>query len=250
MKRLLLLVMAIGVLSVSAKVVTEISGDNRVVERRSLKGFERIEQLGSLDVKYQQADTFSVFVKAPKRVIKQVETRVEGNKLVVSMKGKMLSLGNNRGDDVTVYVTSPDFLGIELKGSGDFECKRHLDTDNLDIRLKGSGDIDFYDIICDNIKVSLLGSGDVELKKVVTRNTAVEVVGSGDLKMNQQKVALTKMELKGSGDIKMHLKDCGKIDVRLVGSGDIRLSGSVNEYNYYKRGSGAIDISSLNVKKK
>jgi hypothetical protein len=220
------------------------------MQERDLKGFERIEQLGSLDVKYLQADTFSVFVKAPKRVIKQVETRVEGNKLVVSMKGKMLSLGNNRGDDVTVYVTSPDFLGIELKGSGDFECKRHLDTDNLDIRLKGSGDIDFYDIICDNIKVSLLGSGDVELKKVVTRNTAVEVVGSGDLKMNQQKVALTKMELKGSGDIKMHLKDCGKIDVRLVGSGDIRLSGSVNEYNYYKRGSGAIDISSLNVKKK
>ena len=112
-------------------------------ENRQLNGFERIELLGSLDVKYTQADSFSVLVKAPVEVIKDVQTRVEGNKLVVNMKGsnKFLNIGVTNSDDVTVYVSSPDFIGIELKGSGDFDCVNLLDTDNLDISLKGSGDI-------------------------------------------------------------------------------------------------------------
>lgn len=242
MKRILLAVMMLATLSACADVRVNLNKKESVEERRQLAGFERIEQLGSIDVKYQQADSFSVVVKAPKRVIGQVLTQVEGNKLVVSMKGRNISVGLNSSDGVIVYVTSPDFLGIDLKGSGDFECMKPLDTDNLDIRLKGSGDINFKDIICDKINVSLVGSGDIELKKVETRVSAIELVGSGDIKMNQQKVVLTKMELKGSGDIKMKMKDCDKVDARLVGSGDITLTGRVASLQQYKRGSGEIKI--------
>ena len=51
---------------------------------------ERIELLGALDVIYQQADSFSVKVKAPVNALDNVETRVEGDKLIVNMSQKLL----------------------------------------------------------------------------------------------------------------------------------------------------------------
>ena len=199
---------------------------------RSLKDFERIELLGSLDVKYTQADSFSVLIKAPVEVIKDVQTRVEGNKLVVNMKGsnKFLNIGVTNSDDVTVYVSSPDFLGIELKGSGDFDCVNLLDTDNLDISLKGSGDIKFDDIICDQVNVSLVGSGDVEVKNVKMLRSNVNLVGSGDIKVNYD--------------------DSGKVEANLTGSGDIELTGEVTEFKSSVRGSGDMHRDGLSVRSK
>ena len=198
-------------------------------ENRLLKGFERIELLGSLDVKYTQADSFSVRVDAPVNVIKDVETSVIGNKLVVNMKGsnKLINFGVSDGDDVTVYVTSPDFLGIELKGSGDFECKKLLDTDCLDIVLRGSGDIEFDDVICDQVNVSLVGSGDVEVKHVKALRSLVDLVGSGD--------------------VKMRFDDSGEVESRLTGSGDISLSGAVQTYKSNVRGSGDMHTDGLRI---
>ena len=200
-------------------------------ENRQLEGFERIELLGSLDVKYTQADSFSVLVKAPVEVIKDVQTCVEGNKLVVNMKGsnKFLNIGVTNSDDVTVYVSSPDFLGIELKGSGDFDCVNLLDTDNLDISLKGSGDIKFDDIICDQVNVSLVGSGDVDLKRVKMLRSSVDLVGSGD--------------------VKVHFDEGGAVESRLTGSGDITLSGHVQNYKSNVRGSGDMNTNGLMVSK-
>ena len=175
--------------------------DPHGIQERDLKGFERIEQLGSLDVKYAQADSFSVRVEAPVKVLDDVETYVTGNKLVVRMKGegKLLNLGVSDADGVTVFVTSPDFLGIELKGSGDFEANGLVDTDNLDITLSGSGDIRFDDIICDRVNVSLVGSGDVD----------ANVIGSGDITLSGN-VKDYKYNVRGSGDMNISGLTVGK----------------------------------------
>jgi hypothetical protein len=130
-------------------------------------------------------------------------------------------------DDVTIYVTSPDFIGIELKGSGDFDCKQLLDTDNLDITLKGSGDIKFHDVICDQVNVSLVGSGDVELKNV--------------------KMLRSNIDLVGSGDVKVRFNESGSVESRLTGSGDITLSGTVKNYTSNVRGSGDMHTEGLRI---
>ena len=204
--------------------------DQRTHYRPELTGFNRIEQLGSMDVKYAQADTFSVLVLAPSEVLRYVETRVDGEKLIINMKDgdKLINFGVADSDGVTVYVTSPDFLGIELKGSGDFDCQGLLDTDNLDIVLKGSGDVEFDNIICDQVNVSLVGSGDVEVKTVKTLRSRVSLVGSGD--------------------VKMRFDDSGSVESNLTGSGDITLKGSVREFKSNVRGSGEINTEKLTVK--
>ncbi len=233
MKKVLFAVLTLGMLtSCSCHGVkmdwykTETHGE----ETRSITGFERIFLQGSLDVKYMQSDSFMVKVDAPVEVIKNVETRVEGNVLKIKMKGegRFLNFGVSSTDGVTVYVTSPDFLGVSLQGSGDFECQGLLDTDNLDIELQGSGDILFDDIICDKVDVSVLGSGDVKLKNVKTQQSVNEVVGSGD--------------------IKIHYDNSGDVQSTIVGSGDITLSGQVKRSTYEIRGSGDMHTDNLLVK--
>lgn len=233
--------------SVNKKVSEQIT-----TEHRSLQGFERIVQHGSMDVKYQQGDQYAVVVKTRKSDAGKVITRVNGNALVISMEGanKLVSFGWTDGDDVTVYVTSPDLIGVELNGSGDFECEKHLDTDTLDIALKGSGDIDFSDVICDHINVSVVGSGDVKVNKVKTQQTMVSLVGSGEVKINQEQVKQTSLELKGSGDVKVHCQDCELLKSQLMGSGDITLSGNVSVHDSSKQGSGDINVSRLTIQQK
>ena len=233
MKKVLLAVVAIGMLTscaCSGLKVRYSKTEPQAMHERDLKNFERIELQGSLDVKYTQNDSFSVRVEAPVKVLHDVETYVTGNKLVVRMKGegKLINLGVSDADDVTVYVTSPDFLGIELKGSGDFESNGLVDTDNLDITLNGSGDIKFDDIICDRINVSLVGSGDVDVRNVKTLQSLVELVGSGD--------------------IKMWFDNSGSVESRLTGSGDIKLGGNVTSFKNSVRGSGDMEVSELRVK--
>ena len=198
-------------------------------ETRTLRGFERIELLGSLDVKYQQADSFSVEVSAPEQYLDKVETIVEGNRLVLRMKGdgKFINFGVSDGDGVKVYVTSPDLIGVTLRGSGDFECVHLVDTDNLDIMLNGSGDIKFADVICDRVNVSLVGSGDVDMREVKTLWAGVSVVGSGD--------------------VKMRFENSGKVEANITGSGDITLKGTVSNYQYNVRGSGDMHTEELKI---
>jgi len=232
MKKVLLAVFALGMLascSCSGLNVNFTRTEAQAEEQRALTGFERIELLGSLDVKYQQADSFSVRVEAPVEVLKKVETRVDGNKLVVRMKGegKLINFGVADSRDVTVYVTSPDFLGILLKGSGDFESQGLLDTDNLEISLQGSGDISFDDVICDQVEVSLVGSGDVDVKNVKAQRSYINLVGSGDVKMN--------------------FDNSGMVEATVTGSGDITLNGKVKKYKSNVRGSGDINAGGLMI---
>ncbi len=246
MKKLSLFLAPLFVVGFAASVYAFADKD-KVEVNRQVSGFERIRLQGSPDIKYTQGKTWSVRVKAPKKLIDRVVTRNDGNTLVVSMKSGSFFRSLN-GDDVTVYVTSPDLIGVEVQGSGDFESKSRVDTDHLDLSVRGSGDISFQNIICDRIKTSVVGSGDIDIKYVDAKLSDIELVGSGDVKIRQSKVSQTKIELKGSGDVKVYCDNCGTIDCRLVGSGDITLSGSIRKLNQTSRGSGDIHTDQLKIR--
>jgi hypothetical protein len=248
MKKIVFVLMGVALL-VSCKYHVSKTVSSSAQEKRALTGFERIEMKGSMDVKYVQADSFSVKVSAPNDIIDKVETIVENNTLKVSMKhsGRIINFGGD-SDDVTVYVTSPDFLGVSLMGSGDFLCAQPLDTDTLTIDLKGSGDIYFKDIICDHCSTELTGSGDIDIERLEARTSMVTLIGSGDIEVSQWKVTDTDVALRGSGDIEVNfMEGCQRAKCQLTGSGDIRLSGHLGQYNGEKHGSGDINIDKLSV---
>lgn len=230
MKRIIFSLMTVALLT-SCNIHVNKTVSSYVEESRPLTGFERIAMMGAMDVEYIQADSFSVKVQASNvDEVMKVETVLEGNELKISMKNgsRFLHFGDTNADDIKVLVTSPDFLGISLMGSGDFLSARPLDTDTLTIELRGSGDIRFTDVICDQVSVSLIGSGDVSMDRVQTQWGQLDLIGSGD--------------------IDVFFDQSGEVNAQVKGSGDIEMKGTVRKMNKLVRGSGDIDTDELMVR--
>lgn len=231
---------------------TAVISKDYVTEDRLIKGFEEVEVVGSPNVYYTQADSFSVRVKGPDNFVDNILTEKNGKTLTVRNKGKwgVVNISFSDEDELAVYVTSPDLVAVRVNGSGDFVSTDLIDTDNMNITLRGSGDINIDKLLCDRCDVELIGSGDIDLPEVEAKETSAALVGSGDIKMGLSKVADTRLSLKGSGDIKVDFSEgCRSVDCTVNGSGDIGLSGKIGHFRGEKHGSGDIDIANLTIEK-
>lgn len=231
---------------------TAVISKDYVTEDRLIKGFEEVEVVGSPNVYYTQADSFSVRVKGPDNFVDNILTEKNGKTLTVRNKGKwgVVNISFSDEDELAVYVTSPDLVAVRVNGSGDFISTDLIDTDNMNITLRGSGDINIDKLLCDRCDVELIGSGDIDLPEVEAKETSAVLVGSGDIKMGLSKVADTRLSLKGSGDIKVDFSEgCRSVDCTVNGSGDIGLSGKIGHFRGDKHGSGDIDIANLTIEK-
>lgn len=231
---------------------TAVISKDYVTEDRLIKGFEEVEVVGSPNVYYTQADSFSVRVKGPDNFVDNILTEKNGKTLTVRNKGKwgVVNISFSDEDELAVYVTSPDLVAVRVNGSGDFISTDLIDTDNMNITLRGSGDINIDKLLCDRCDVELIGSGDIDLPEVEAKETSAVLVGSGNIKMGLSKVADTRLSLKGSGDIKVDFSEgCRSVDCTVNGSGDIGLSGKIGHFRGEKHGSGDIDIANLTIEK-
>lgn len=231
---------------------TAVISKDYVTEDRLIKGFEEVEVVGSPNVYYTQADSFSVRVKGPDNFVDNILTEKNGKTLTVRNKGKwgVVNISFSDEDELAVYVTSPDLVAVRVNGSGDFISTDLIDTDNMNITLRGSGDINIDKLLCDRCDVELIGSGDIDLPEVEAKEASAVLVGSGDIKMGLSKVADTHLSLKGSGDIKVDFSEgCRSVDCTVNGSGDIGLSGKIGHFRGEKHGSGDIDIANLTIEK-
>ena len=231
---------------------TLISTDNDsyvVTEGKIVKQYRKVGKFisvrieGSPTVKFVQGDKHEVFVQGTKEYVDKIKIVVEGNKLVVGLKNNIsFNIFKNRSNrkNLVVYVTSPDLVGVELAGSGDFISQGPIDTDCLDIQVNGSGDVDFEgNVICDKLNVQMAGSGDVDIVNVEALASELQLVGSGDIEVKQKNVEHTKIQLIGSGDIKVSFDNCKDVESSLAGSGDVTLKGNITgRLNKAKAGSG------------
>ena len=225
--------------------------ENKPIDKNVDVGyFNKIGLHGNVNVIYTQGDKPEVRIHGIKEWVDCIEAYQDGKTLrifenkkkVVNGLKELFNIMKQSEDYVCVYVTSPDLIGVSLIGSGNFESKTKLDTDNIELNLNGSGDMEFSDIICDNFKAVLTGSGDIEINKVESITSYYSVRGSGDIESKQNKVRKTDISLVGSGDIQVHCKACDEVNANLIGSGDITISGEMKKVNQTKRGSGDIVV--------
>jgi hypothetical protein len=250
----MLLMIILGLTSCVMTCDRPLPGD-QIVEQRMHRGFERIEISGSPSVVFTQADTFGVRLEGLEKMVDNMVTEVKNHTLYVYNKGRVdlkvgfINLNWGDKDDVTVYVSSPDLVGVRVNGSGDFFCSTPLDTDVMEIVLRGSGDVSFEDIICDACTTELVGSGDININHLDARTSTAVLVGSGDIEISEANVLETDLSLRGSGDIAINFEEgCRSAQCQLAGSGDITLSGTLTHYDSKKSGSGDIDVDNLIVK--
>ena len=111
-----------------------------VKQKRKVGKFISVKVEGSPTVKFVQGNKHEVIVQGTKDYVDKVKTVVDGNKLVVGLKSSIsLNIFKNRKErkNFVIYVTSPDLVGVELAGSGDFICQGPIDTDRLDVQVAG-----------------------------------------------------------------------------------------------------------------
>ena len=73
-----------------------------VIENRELSNFSEIDLAMAADVHVVQSNEYSVEVHASENLQKIIQTKVKGDRLVISLKNKKCLKGNN---DIDIYVS-------------------------------------------------------------------------------------------------------------------------------------------------
>ena len=193
----------------------------------NVQPFERIRIDAPCNVYFTQGNTTKVkMVASDSEVMKKTKVMVGGGCLDIRMKGKGWS-NWKRKRSVSIYVSSPDLIEVDMHGAGSFNVEGDLDTDTLRLRLKGAGNMDFPNIICDRIEAHLEGVGNMDFHQLQTQQAEIS--------------------LRGVGNIDAHFIKSGSVRCTLQGVGDIDLTGEVKSLEKKVQGTGKIDVSDLKI---
>jgi hypothetical protein len=244
------LVLAMSLTSCVRNMQRDHDGDDKIVtSQRVVRNFDKIVVSTSCDVHYVQGNAPSVRITGPERMLKRIITECNGNTLTIKLTKAGSLMEWYEGDDVDVYVTSPDLIDVTMNGSGDFSADGKVDSDTLNISLFGSGDLNMSDIICDEMTTTLKGSGDIDIQRLECGKSSVFLSGAGDIDIQQFNVAQSNVVLRGVGDISIGFNHCGSAECELYGVGDITLKGDVKSFKKSIMGTGDIDTNEMKVTK-
>lgn len=181
-------------------------------EVRTVADFKSIEVNGSTDVDVRVGEATTVAVSGDANLVKQLETEVVGDRLVIGLKpGKYRS-----AKSLKVTITTPALAGVAVNGSADVQISG-LTGGPLETRISGSGDISARGEI-DALTASIAGSGDLKLSKLCAREASVQISGSGDAAIHA--VESLSIAIQGSGDV--HYSGDPKVTASVAGSGNVR----------------------------
>lgn len=209
------------VLSMLMLCVTAVQGQTK--ETRNVDTFTKIAFRVPGKLFLRQGSTQKVEIEGKKDVLEEIETRVEGSRLVIEHEDeKFWNWGND--DKVNVYITMKDVDGLSVGGSGDLIGQTKIVADDIDLNVSGSG----------NMKIEVEASGDMES----------DVSGSGNIEL-RGKCKNFNSDVSGSGRVTLALNASGNADFGVSGSGKIEASGTASKVKANISGSGKVLAADL-----
>lgn len=226
-------------------------------ETRNVGSFTKIAFRYPGKVYLKQGSPQKVELEGSKDVLKEIETEVEGSKLVIGKENKWMDWSWGDDDKITVYITVPNIDGISVSGSGDVIGENRITTGDINLNVSGSGSLSLDVEASGDIEADVSGSGDIDLKgKARTFDSDVSGSGKVNLAMNINGTAdfsvsgSGKIEASGSADnVKTSISGSGKVlaselqanrcEVRISGSGDVEINVK-NELDATISGSGSV----------
>jgi len=189
-----------------------------VEKQRSVAAFSKLRLEGPLDVRLSQASGDSVKVAADDNIEPLIETRVEGDTLVVRIQK---DAGFRTRHAPVIRIESKNLQAVALEGSGDLQLER-FKGERLSLSLNGSGDVRVGQLEVQELTASLIGSGDLQVAgRADTQSWTLN--GSGDVDARALSGRKVKAELSGSGDLALGVSET--LDASLRGSGDLSYGG-------------------------
>lgn len=179
-------------------------------ETRKVGSFTRIRVEGSSDVDVKRGP-MKLSVTADDNLLQYIETKIEGNTLVIGAKK---SISPKVG--IVVDINMPTLDGVAVEGSGDIRAD-DVKAAAFHASIAGSGDV-WAAGSADSVDASIAGSGDVDLKKLPCKTAKASISGSGniDIAVSDSLSA----SIAGSGDVTYSGNP--RVTKSIAGSGDVR----------------------------
>ncbi|MBR3123550.1 MAG: DUF2807 domain-containing protein [Prevotella sp.] len=211
--------------------------------------FERIRIDVPCDIYYTQGDTTKVKIVASRdQLISKTDVTVWGikhskkvylkdfiDKIDVTSDGRWLQISKKKRSNwkrknwLSIYVTSPDLIEVDMRGVGSFKAEGDLDTDTLRLSMEGVGSINIPSLICDRLQAKVAGAGSIQLSDVTAQETQLSMNGVGSIKVE-------------------NFQNSGSVHCTMEGVGSIKLGGEVQNFSNYVNGVGSIDAKDLKIK--
>lgn len=207
-----------------------------------------------------ESGDYRVLAEGSEHFISLIETKTEGDELILSVKSndrQGASLGENK---LTVYTG--DAVGrrlhIAIGGSSSVDVLPPFDEGHISVN--GSGDVKATSF--ESLEVRINGSSEIKVKDVFERST-IQINGSGDVfadnlgrtvhvNVNGSGYVAAKtagdptLRIAGSGDIVLQTIS-GRMSAVIAGSGDIKCGGEIEQLCLNIDGSGDFDCPDLVV---
>lgn len=227
-------------------------------ETRNVGTFTKISFRVPGKLYLRQGTPQKVEIEGKGDVLKEIETEVDGSKLVIGKEGNdWFNWGDSDNDQVKVYITVKDIDGLSVSGSGDLIGETKIVTGDLDLNVSGSGSLKVEieasgavegdvsgsgNLImkgkCRSFDSDVSGSGKVILTTAITETADFGVSGSGKIEASGS-AGTVKASISGSGKVLAANLETNKCDVRISGSGDVEINVK-NELDANISGSGTV----------
>lgn len=243
-------------------------------ETRSVETFTKIAFRVPGKLYLRQGSPQKVVIEGDKDILAEIETDVEGSRLVIEKEGKDWNWNND--DQIKVYVTVKDIEALSVGGSGDLIGETKIIADDINLNVSGSGNMTVEVEASGDMESNVSGSGNIELKgkckdfnsdvsgsgKVIMTLTAsgdadfgvsgsgkieasgsaskvkAAISGSGKVLAGNLETNTCEVLITGSGDVEINVKN--ELDANIVGSGNVRYKGNPSKVNSHSAGSGHV----------
>jgi hypothetical protein len=245
-------------------------------ETRNVGSFTKISFRVPGKVYLKQGSPQKVEIEGDKDIVKEIETEVDGNRLVIGKEGKWFDWSWNDDSKITVYITVPNVEGVSVSGSGSVIGQNKITASSLDLNVSGSGSLSLDADVSGDVEGDVSGSGDIDLKgkcksfdsdvsgsgkvnlalviadradfsvsgsgKIMASGSAdnvkTSISGSGKVLAANLETNRCEVKISGSGDVEINVKN--ELDATISGSGTVAYKGNPSKVNSSASGSGKV----------
>ena len=188
---------------------TEGSGNARK-ETRSVPVFSQIVLEGAIEAEVFTGSKPGVTLQFDDNLLRQIETRVEGDKLIIRPKGSYTSKL-----ELKAWITLPQLKGAIIRGSGNLIGK-NISTPACALAIEGVGDITLTGKV-GTLSATVSGSGSMALRQFQAQSVNAIISGTGSLDLYASKSL--NGNISGTGSIKY--AGSPKVKSQVSGTGTI-----------------------------
>jgi hypothetical protein len=218
------------------------------------KGITAVDLSGPVDLSVRYGPVPSLVVRGEQRLLGNVETTQDGNRLHIGPRGLLLShrsplqatlvlpalasLTVNGSGDSNVDGFSGDSITLQLDGSGSVKFNGRYRR--VTAGLRGSGDMDLDVGSSEHVTTAVMGSGQVTVAGSCTELVA-EATGSGELDARHLRADAVSVHQFGTGSSTVNAQKA--LAVAVSGNGDVQVFGNPSQRSVSRSGNGDVTFS-------